>query len=382
MPDIPTSITAKCTGCSLCAVRCPQQCIDMKRDTWGFLAACIDADNCIACGLCVSSCPSNNLVEQHKAQTAFSSWAMDEQEHQSSTSGGFASVLSRQVIRDGGVVYGCAFLPEGLRFRHVRIDSEEGLPALKGSKYVQSDLASVIRHILIDLRQGLRVLFIGTPCQVAGVKRLAGKAADRLLTVDLVCHGVPSEAMFCSHVEDLHLADAPDSVSFREPHAYVLKLFAGNRQLYEGNVSRKNWSDLYMNAFYKSLLSRDCCYTCPYATPSRVGDLTIGDFWGIGEKAPLLASTKEGISLILPNTPKGLEAIQQLGDALYLEERPLAEAIEGNDHLSKSSRKTWRTSLFYYLYPRIRFRYAVMVSAADWIGKSSIKNFIFRYRKC
>ncbi len=382
MPDIPTTITAKCTGCSLCAARCPQQCIDMKRDKWGFLTASIDTDHCIGCGLCVTSCPSNNPVELHKAQTAFSSWALDKGEQKSSTSGGFAAVLSRYTIQQGGVVYGCAFLPDGLRFRHVRIDTEEGLAVLKGSKYVQSDLASVIRHLLIDLKQGLQVLFIGTPCQVAGVKRLAGKTSDRLLTVDLVCHGVPSEAMFRSHVTGLRLADHPDRVSFREPRAYALKLFAGDRLLYEGNVSRKNWSDLYMNAFYKSLISRDCCYTCPYATPSRTGDLTIGDFWGIGAKAPLRASTEEGISLVLPNTPKGQETLEVLKEVLYLEERPLAEALEGNDHLLKYSRKTWRTLLFYYLYPRFSFGKAVRISAADWIGKNSVKSFIHRYRKC
>lgn len=378
MKYIQDTITTNCTGCLICTEKCPKHCIEIKVDSQGFLYPYINKNICIACGLCELSCPSNHPVAFSSATVAYSCWALDKSEHKTSTSGGIASVLSRFFIQNGGVVYGCSYVAEQSRVMHVRIESEDALWRLKGSKYVQSSLEHIKRFLVEDLKNGKKVLFIGTPCQVAGVKRLAGNQIENLFTVDLICHGVPSEKMFFEHVNSLHINRIIDFVSFRESKAYCLKLFSKSEIVYEKNISKKNWCDVYLNAFYKSLIIRKCCFQCPYAKPERVGDLTLGDFWEIERKKNVKQISEDGVSLVLPNTGKGQFLLTSIKNSLYCEERPITDAIDGNDRLTKVSVKTWRTCFFYYLYPYIPFKYAVRISAADWILRNYVKCFVKR----
>lgn len=378
MKYIPDPITTNCTGCMICKEKCPKQCIEVTTDPQGFLYPRINKDLCIACGLCESSCPSNHSVAFNSATVALSCWSLSESEHKTCTSGGIASVLSRLFLQAGGVVYGCSYIAKQSRVMHIRIDRMNDLWKLKGSKYVQSSLEQIRKILIEDLKKGNKVLFIGTPCQVAGIKRLAGNYIENLITIDLVCHGVPSEKMLFEHIDSLHLGRNIDFVSFRDSNSYCLKLFSKSEMIYEKNISKKNWSDIYLNAFYKSLIIRKCCYLCQYAKSERVGDLTLGDFWGLGKKGVINQNSEDGVSLVLPNTEKGKSLLLGVEKYIYCEKRPVEEAIEGNEHLRKHSIKTWRTHFFYYLYPRIPFKHAVRISAADWILGNYVKRCIKR----
>lgn len=181
--------------------RCPKQCIEMKPDNkLGHLYPAIDHEKCTDCGACQKVCPANHEPLLRKPLTAYAGWDKTDSEYISSTSGGAASAFARFIIRQGGVVYGCAMLPN-IEARHIRVDNLDDLAKLKGSKYVQSTMGMTYRSVKEDLRQGRKVLFTGTPCQVAGVKSYVGeKNSDNLYTVDLICHGTPPLAYTKKHV--------------------------------------------------------------------------------------------------------------------------------------------------------------------------------------
>lgn len=160
-------------------------------DALGHLYPAIDNTKCVDCGLCKKVCPSNHQQTKSTPTLAYAGWDKNEDEYKSSTSGGAASALSRYIIRQGGVVYGCEMSLD-LDVRHIRVENEEDIIKLKGSKYVQSSIRECLKDIKKELRQGKKVLFIGTPCQVAAVKSVVGNNDSNLYTVDLICHGVPS----------------------------------------------------------------------------------------------------------------------------------------------------------------------------------------------
>ena len=182
----------ECTGCGLCVNKCPKSCISMHvDDKLGHIYPIINQSLCIDCGICYNICPTNYPLEKHEPITAYAGWDKNIEEYKSSTSGGAASAISRYIIRKGGVVYGCAMLP-GINVKHIRITKETEICKLKGSKYVQSNTYNVYNETLKDLKEGKDVLFIGTPCQTAAIKKIAEKHDKNLFTVDLICHGVPS----------------------------------------------------------------------------------------------------------------------------------------------------------------------------------------------
>lgn len=178
-----------CTGCAACVNSCPNDALIMWENEVGHLFPAVDTNKCIECGLCERICPSINEISGKLPNKTFASWAKDINEHNSSTSGGIAAVLSRHMIAKGGIVYGCVCNPGGLIF-HQRIDKESELSKLKGSKYVQSEIGNAFRLVNEDLKRGKQVLFIGTPCQIAGLRNSV-KKDENLVLVDLVCHGVP-----------------------------------------------------------------------------------------------------------------------------------------------------------------------------------------------
>ena len=191
----------QCFGCGLCAYSCPKHCISMEiGNSFGHLFPHIDQSACVDCGLCQKKCPALHLPEKQRPITAYAAWSIDSEDYQSSTSGAAASVLSRHVLEQGGVVYGCAMLRD-IDVRHIRIDNVSDIKKLKGSKYVQSDLMDIFASLKTDVETGRQTLFIGTPCQVAAMKRLFKNQPDNLILVDLICHGVPSLELLRQHIK-------------------------------------------------------------------------------------------------------------------------------------------------------------------------------------
>lgn len=326
-----------CTGCGLCAARCPKQCIEMKPGFLGHLYPEIDQDKCIDCKLCQKGCPSLQDIESSYPKKAFAAWSKDEEDYVTSTSGGAASVVSQYVISKGGVVYGCSVLPN-IQIAHIRVDNLEALHLLKGSKYVQSQIKGIIPQLRKDVKDGLTVLFIGTPCQVAAIKQLYKTIPDNLYLVDIICHGTPSNKFLKDYIQkDLKIdAARVTNVKFRLPDAFSLCVFDKDKLLYKSNnLWTHRYEDLYYNTFIDGFTYRDSCFSCHYAKPERISDITIGDFWGLGNEVSdkEIPEHKNGVSCVLPITEKGMQLVEAIRHSLNIYERPVTEAVNGNDQL-------------------------------------------------
>ena len=334
----------------------------MRPGALGHLYPHIDVSGCIDCGACVRACPSAASVAPAASvepfqgvpsavpETAFAAWANDDAEYLSSASGGAASVLSRLVLSDGGVVYGSTAGPDGagsFGIRHIRVDREDGLWQLKGSKYVHSSIAGILPQLRDDVRGGRPVLFTGMPCQAAAVRKMFPDEPENLLIADLVCHGVPSESFFLEYLRK-NLKISPSSVSsvtFRDGDEFRMTVKGEDgRVLYSHRpMSGLRTEDLYYNLFMDGFTYRDSCYRCPYAGMRRVSDMTIGDFWGLDKSVP---APGHGVSLILPVTDKGKRMAGRLACMMTLVPRPAREAEAGNDQLRSPRHRSIRIRLF------------------------------------
>lgn len=239
----------QCTGCATCMNKCPKQCITMQEGTLGHLFPQIDATQCIHCDLCVKVCPANHPIIGTYPLKVYAGRIKNIDEYKSSTSGGIATALSQYVIEQGGIVYGAACMEE-IDIRHIRIEKKEDLQLLKGSKYVQSGIHNTYKNVLIDLKNNLLVLFIGTPCQIAGLKAFLGKEYQSLLLVDLICHGVPSLSFLKQHIQTIIGNKKVKRVVFREDNECILSLIAPDQSiLYRSDLWKNRFEDLYYNTF-------------------------------------------------------------------------------------------------------------------------------------
>lgn len=371
-----------CTGCGLCAARCPKQCIEMKPGFLGHLYPEIDQDKCIDCKLCQKGCPSLQDIESSYPKKAFAAWSKDEEDYVTSTSGGAASVVSQYVISKGGVVYGCSVLPN-IQIAHIRVDNLEALYLLKGSKYVQSQIKGIIPQLRKDVKDGLTVLFIGTPCQVAAIKQLYKTIPDNLYLVDIICHGTPSNKFLKDYIQkDLKIdAARVTNVKFRLPDAFSLCVFEKDKLLYKSNnLWTHRYEDLYYNTFIDGFTYRDSCFSCHYAKPERISDITIGDFWGLGNEVSdkEIPEHKNGVSCVLPITEKGMQLVEAIRHSLNIYERPVTEAINGNDQLRHPKSKDWRISMFQKIKNLTGLKAAYYIMVADKITKYKLRKIINR----
>ena len=342
----------------------------------------IDNDKCIDCKLCQKGCPSLQDIESSYPKKAFAAWSKDDEDYVTSTSGGAASVLSQYVISKGGVVYGCSVLPN-IQIAHIRVDNLEALHLLKGSKYVQSQIKGIIPQLRKDVKDGLPVLFIGTPCQVAAIKQLYKTIPDNLYLVDIICHGTPSNKFLKDYIQkDLKIdAARVTNVKFRLPDAFSLCVFEKDKLLYKSNnLWTHRYEDLYYNTFIDGFTYRDSCFSCNYAIPERISDITIGDFWGLGNEVSdkEIPEHKNGISCVLPITEKGMQLVEAIRHYLNIYERPVSEAINGNDQLRHPKSKDWRISMFQKIKNLTGLKAAYYIMVADKITKYKLRKIINR----
>ena len=320
-----------CTACTACYNICTHHAIQMIADKEGFLMPVIDNNKCVECHLCEQSCPvlhpdTNTNNEMPKA---FAVWSQRDRIY--SSSGGAFSAFARMTLAEKGVVFGASF-DEHLHCRHIEIQDEKELPALRGSKYVQSEIGDVYKQIRAYLKENRKVLFCGTPCQVAGLKNFLRKPYDNLLTLDLVCHGVPSDAIFQSYLEKLsrRMAVKIENYEFRHRDGWgkapAVATSCKFRPVYGVDA-------LYMEAFNASAIFRKSCYQCQYAKLPRIGECTLGDFWGIGRHGiPFKHSIQKGVSLVLANNASGETALRRLQNT-FIEERTIEEALIENQNI-------------------------------------------------
>ena len=318
--------SGQCTGCMVCYSLCPRNAIEVREGRDGFLYPEIRTDKCIDCGICFKRCPSNARHGEIQNTTCFAA-QMDDETRFASSSGGMFSAIGSYILSQGGVVCGAAFVNG--KCKHIVVDHADGMKVLRKSKYIQSDCTGVYEQLRPHLESGKPVLFTGTPCQCAAVRAVYPEAAN-LIVVDILCMGVPSQELFDRYLRE-EMAGSVENVDFRDKSQYgwtqnlVMSIWQSGRQRMINNADSS-----YYSAFLDAYSIRESCTECAFAGRERVGDLTIGDFWGI-ERFDPTACDKKGTSLLLANTEKGKHLFNCVRDKLtLLREFPIDAAIQGN----------------------------------------------------
>ncbi len=298
-----------CTGCSACYSKCPHKAIDMNYDREGFIYPYVDESKCTDCNVCIKVCPALNVKHiKPELQECFAVIGVDEIRAFSS-SGGMFSIAAEYVLKHHGYICGAAF-DENMHLMHTIIDNKKDLDKLRRSKYVESKIGDTFIHIKKLLDKNEYVLFSGTPCQVAGLHAYLGKTYDRLITLDLVCGGVPSQKVFDKYLKEVFPNMKVIDYSFRDK---TKNWYPSGKVTTESEERLIDFtSDLYFKMFvpYK-MTARKSCGICDYANLYRVGDITIGDFWGIKERKAYL-DDDFGTSLVIINTSKGKALLDEM----------------------------------------------------------------------
>lgn len=335
-----------CCGCRACEQVCKRACIKMNADEEGFLYPDIDNDKCINCGMCKKVCPIDKDTTSglnFEEPFVYAAWHKDNEILKESSSGGVFTALAQYILDRNGVVFGCS-LDEDMVAKHVRIDSKDDLYKLRGSKYVQSDTNDTFAQVKQLIKEGKYILYTGTPCQIAGLKSFIGPNSENLITVDLICHGVPSPKIFdyyIKHLSKKHNGKIMD-FSFRDKSKYGWGEYgfrykiSKNNKIYKRDVAG-NLSP-YGYAFFRNYLQRPVCYKCQYTTTKREGDITLADFWGVDRIHPEI-DPNNGISLVIVNTEKGKKVFGDLDEKINKVSSTLENAKLQNNHLENSSDK-------------------------------------------
>lgn len=371
-----------CTGCGVCSVVCPKQCISFIEGDFGQILPKVDTSTCIDCKKCERACPALKNNDKNYPLHCHAAFIKDLVDYQTTTSGGAAQALSLLILQAGGCVYGCATLP-GANVEHIKVKTPDQLELLKGSKYVQSKAWPIYQDLQNEVKSGRKTLFIGTPCQCAAIKSLFNnKIPENLLIVDLICHGVPSMRFLQTYLQNkgVKLTNV-NRLQFRNDNGFQLTAFDRNgNQLYSSQpLFSKIWDDIYYGTFFNGLSYRHSCYTCQFAQSERCGDITIGDFWGLGRNIPTreIPHHDKGISVILSNTSKGQRMVNRLSRLMNIYDRPISEAIQGNDQLRHPKHRNWRNHLFNCIRKWLGVSIAFRIVSADKTAKLIIKKYIF-----
>lgn len=308
----------------------------MRHDDEGFLIPIVDDTLCVDCGLCEKRCPVINIpMIAEVPQKVYAAYNLNKEQHQRSASGGLFSVFANYFYDiANGVVCASAFDSQ-LHLRFCISTNKCDLRKLRGSKYVQSEVGMIfkeIKELLVDKKE---VFFLGTPCQVAGLRSYLGRDYQNLFAVDLVCHGVPSPELFQSYLDSLgiKLKQGYDNFYFRSQEESVY--FTGSFEQVDGKqVQIPTNKHSYISAYLKGWIHRESCYNCPFVGKHRQGDITISDFWGIlYGLVPFGRSIKHGVSMVILNTYKGQSLFERIKGQLYFEEKTFDEALIENHNL-------------------------------------------------
>lgn len=295
----------KCFGCGSCFQSCPKNAIGMESDEEGFAFPKIDEKKCIDCSVCVKKCPSLSPLKKNDfTQETYSVLYKNDEICKKSASGGAFAAFALKILENQGVVFGCAY-DEDLNAVQIKIDSPENLIKLQGSKYVSSDSKNTFAEAKKDLLIGKKVLYSGRPCQIAGLRKYLEKEYENLLTVDLVCHGVPSQKLFTKYLEWLGQKNGGKIIYYGFRDKDVDGWSCGGKFKTKTKTKTNEAScDPYYASFLRGETYRMSCYGCPFACSERAGDLSICDFWGVEKFYPDI-DTAKGVSGIIINTEKG-----------------------------------------------------------------------------
>ena len=327
-----------CTACQVCRLKCPKQCIKFQQDKEGFDVPEVDFSLCVKCGKCVQVCPQLNKISKRKPMYTYAVQHKDQNTLLHSSSGGAMSALAESIFEQHGVVVGTQMNLEKHSIRYVIVDNLEGLEKLRGSKYIESSINDIYVQVENYLKRGTKVLFVGTPCHIAGLKVYLEKEYDNLITIDLICHGVPNAKIFFTYLNEMQQRkrSTVKKYEFRNKERFGWKctLLIEFVRYKKYVVAR---CDSFFSAYYKGVIHRNSCYACHYACGERCGDITIGDYWGIEKYHGNIENTDKGVSLVLVNTEKGAAAFADCRGRVNVWESQYEWAATGNGALNHPS---------------------------------------------
>ena len=326
----------ECCGCTACEQICKKGAITMQEDSEGFFYPVIDKDQCINCGLCEKVCAiSNSRYDNSKNPQVFASYHCDANERTKSSSGGIFFAIAQWIISQEGVVYGAAF-DENLQLSHIGVDNLKDLEKLRGSKYLQSKMDNTYKEVKEQLKLGRWVYFVGTGCQVAGLKAFLRKQYPTLVTSDLVCHGTPSQKLFNMHIEYLGKKVKGNILEYKFRDSkqwgnYERFRYKKESKIFEGLTGPFTLSP-YIYSFEKLYTQRYSCYQCKFAQIPRQGDITLADYWGVKDFFPQI-DAKNGVSLVLLNNEQGLNVWTQISGSLIYHKSHVEDGARYNNNL-------------------------------------------------
>lgn len=352
-----------CTGCSACASVCPSGCITIVDDSEGFLQPEIDASKCVQCHKCEATCPvispqPKSLPGETKAYAIINN---NEEIRLSSSSGGVFHALADYIISNGGVVFGARFDEDFLGVHHDYTESREGIAPFMRSKYLQSRTEESFRECREFLNQGRQVLYSGTPCQIAGLLKMLGRKYENLLTVDLICHGVPSPGVWRKYLKWVAKGKKVTEVNFRNKeygwNNFQISIgFSDGSRLSEGQTDNR-----YFRGFLRNVFLGRSCYHCMYRTSDRVSDLTIADYWGADSLCPEMFDNK-GTSIVLAHSAEGHNILNKLSNSLTVKEQSIGNAVLCNQGANGENPISSRRKRYFF------FHRLGLQSLADYVA--------------
>lgn len=387
-----------CCGCEACVQVCSKQCITLEEDKEGFLYPYVDAFLCVDCGLCEKVCPVINQSTPNESIAVYTAVNPNEEIRRQSSSGGIFTLLSETVIAESGVVFGARF-DEHWDVIHDYTETYEGLAVFRGSKYVQSRIGDVYSQVKQFVKAGRKVMFTGTPCQVKGLKQYLCREYDNLLTVDFVCHGVPSPKVWRTYLNEEITRQCEEKktvsshfnssfferdalvkgISFRnkafgwKKYSFVLTLSktvaTGDKKIVSSSCIF--YDNAYMQAFLANFSLRPSCYNCPAKAGKSDSDIMIGDFWGINNIMPDFDDDR-GCSLVILNSNRGEAVFSRLN--INYKKVLYAEVVSNNSNIEVSVTEPPYRKLFMILFSRFGFKMAHRVLFS--------KNIIYKVLRC
>lgn len=352
MGDI-TSKKFDCAGCTACSNFCPVGAINIVPNDEGFYSPVVNEEKCTSCGLCINICPQINLKKNivNKEIDTYAIVAKDEIGKKKSSSGGVFPVLAKKIIEEGGFICGAIYNKE-FKVEHILSDKIDDISKMQGSKYVQSNLKNVFSEIYEVLKQDKKVLFVGTPCQVAGLKNFVAEkniSAENLFICDLICYGVPSPKFLEKYLKEVFEGQKILSINMREKKdgkSYIR--IQTDKEDFWFEHSFDSVKNLYMKSFFKNLCLNKSCEKCLYSNINREGDLTLGDFWGI-EKFDKKINSKKGVSCVLVNNDKGKNLLLSCKKDFDLFKKvPLKYSVEGQPRLNFPTKVDYKKRKFFF----------------------------------
>lgn len=329
----------KCCGCTACQHTCPTKCITMQEDDEGFLYPVINEEKCIRCYQCEKVCPVIHPVKSSGKTETFVGYSNNEEVRKNSSSGGIFSVIAEWILQQNGVVFGAAF-DEDFEVHHIAIKTKEELTKIRGSKYVQSRMENIYPEVKKYLENEYKVLFTGTACQIAGLMKYLNKTYDKLYTIDVLCHGVPSPKIWRMYLngKKKQFHSSIEKIEFRNKKNgwknYSVNILFSSQQSYFVHY----FNDEFIRMFLENIDLRPSCYACPFKEFPRISDMTIGDCWGIENYMPDM-DDDQGTSIIMIHSKNGKKLWSSIRKNLMIKEADMDKALPSMSESRRSVQK-------------------------------------------